>query len=329
MSDDTENAGANGSGSVEQPSPPASTDRKMATAIAPAATPPPQVTVNFAEPEWHMQRLRQVEVASKASADAAKKVRGMVTLLVLSGGITACAYFWTWPVAAQIFFLAFDALTALALLGSYTTLRDAKDTQRTAESLAQLSASLFVNKPGAAHNYFDSLVAINVENLREYYLLIKKHTSHSYRVSLAAGVFGFLLICGALVASYAKGQFTTIAYVGTGAGLVVEFIAGVFFYLYNTTVRQLKGYHDSLLDVQNVLLALKLSESVSKEDARGPMLQSMITFLMTRKVSSPENSTDASKPPKETPKPELPAAEQGAAPDGASSLAPLGTARRG
>jgi hypothetical protein len=49
-----------------------------------------------------------------------------------------------------------------------------------------------------------------------------------------------------------------VAYLAAGSGVVVEFITGVFFYLYNRTVQQLKEYHDSLISAQNVLLALKL-----------------------------------------------------------------------
>jgi Cyanobacterial TRADD-N associated 2-Transmembrane domain len=47
------------------------------------------------------------------------------------------------------------------------------------------------------------------------------------------------------------------SYISTGAGVVTEFIAAVFFYLYNRTVRQMKEYHDSLLSVQNILCPSK------------------------------------------------------------------------
>jgi len=55
------------------------------------------------------------------------------------------------------------------------------------------------------------------------------------------------------------------------------------FYLYSQTVRQLKGYHDSLLDVQNILLSFKLIEGTSDEKERSAMTQKMIEFLATRK----------------------------------------------
>lgn len=249
----------------------------------------PELTVNFAEPQWHKERLQQVSEHAQRLSQAQKKTRSSIIGVVIIGTLTLLAYAFDWPSAVKIALVVLDVFAALSLLGNYTSEREIVDALRSAESIAKVSAALFGQKSGPEHNYFESLVSINVENLREYYLLVKKHTSYSYRVSLAAGALGFLLICGALMASYVRGQLTSITYIGTGAGLVVEFISGIFFYLYNKTVRQLKGYHDSLLDVQNILLALKLIESVSKEDARSPMLQHMISFLMTRRGLSPES----------------------------------------
>lgn len=58
---------------------------------------------------------------------------------------------------------------------------------------------------------------------------------------------------------------TTPAYVTTASGVVTEFIAAVFFYLYNKTVASMSDYHNKLVLSQNVSIALKISESMSKE----------------------------------------------------------------
>jgi hypothetical protein len=107
--------------------------------------------------------------------------------------------------------------------------------------------------------YFESLVSINVTNLAAYYSLVKEHTDNSFRVSVIAGIVGFILIVGGLTLGLMASPNTQfVAYLAAGSGVVVEFITGVFFYLYNRTVQQLKEYHDSLISAQNVLLALKL-----------------------------------------------------------------------
>jgi hypothetical protein len=43
-------------------------------------------------------------------------------------------------------------------------------------------------------SYFERLVNINIENLAEYYFLVKIHTRNSFRASLYAGVLGFMFV---------------------------------------------------------------------------------------------------------------------------------------
>ena len=130
-------------------------------------------------------------------------------------------------------------------------------------------------------SYFDSLVRVNVENLAEYYSLVKVHTDNIFRVSIVISVVGFIFI----LAGLAVGFFNTsssqiVSYISAGAGIVVEFIAGVFFYLYNQTVIRLKDYHDNLLAVQNILLSFKIVEDTRDEKEKAKMVNQMIMFLI-------------------------------------------------
>lgn len=133
----------------------------------------------------------------------------------------------------------------------------------------------------AVVSYFDRLVRINVENLAEYYAMVKSHTNNSFRLSAAAGGIGFLLILLGLGFGFfgrGPGEQAT-AYVATAAGIITEFIAGVFFFLYNRTVRELKEYHDSLLAVQDILLCFKIVEDIHDEKERGQVLGQMLGYL--------------------------------------------------
>ena len=49
-------------------------------------------------------------------------------------------------------------------------------------------------------------------------------------------------------------------YVVTAAGILSEFIAAVFFYLYNKTIQKMREYHQKLVLTQNISLALKISD---------------------------------------------------------------------
>ena len=135
-------------------------------------------------------------------------------------------------------------------------------------------------------DYFNKLVEINVYNLSEYYTLVKLHSKLSFRLASVAGVSGFVLILISLAISFSSNSDNgSTSFISAGTGIIIEFISGVFFYLYNKTVRQLKGYHDSLLDVQNILLSFKLVNDVKEEKDRILMIQKMIEFLMTKKAS--------------------------------------------
>jgi hypothetical protein len=146
-------------------------------------------------------------------------------------------------------------------------------------------------------SYFERLVKINVENLAEYYTLVKIHTNNSFRASLWAGVIGFSLILIGVIIGF--GGASTAAALAAIAGVVVEFISGVFFYLYNKTVQQLKGYHDSLLSFQNVLLSFKLVNDTQDADAKTAMTAKMFEFLLARRnLGSDPREQGEAKPPR-------------------------------
>lgn len=129
-------------------------------------------------------------------------------------------------------------------------------------------------------SYFESLVKINVDNLAEYYSLVKVHTNNSFKASLGVGLIGFVLIMIGVIAGFGGVATATPAKVAATSGVLTEFISGVFFYLYSKTVRQLKDYHDSLLAVQNILLSFKLVSDTEDPATRRDMTSQMCTFLL-------------------------------------------------
>jgi hypothetical protein len=158
-----------------------------------------------------------------------------------------------------------------------------------ASTEARLRVAKHLGSPdqAAGVTYFDSLVKINVENLGDYYSLVKFHTSNSFRAAIAAGAIGFVFIVMGLALGLVRDSNTqTVAIVSTAAGIITNFISAIFFYLYNRTVQQLKSYHDSLLNVQNILLSFKIIGDVQSVDTKAAMMSNMISFLIGQKYSS-------------------------------------------
>ncbi|MFH4571099.1 hypothetical protein WMQ60_15080 [Vibrio diabolicus] len=114
--------------------------------------------------------------------------------------------------------------------------------------------------------------------------MVKEHTNKSFFASMVAGVIGFLLIVtGMLIGFTDLANADSVAYISAGSGVIVEFISGVFFWLYSKTTQQLKGYHDSLVDIQNVLLSFKVVEDTADKETKLEMAKIMITSLNSAK----------------------------------------------
>jgi hypothetical protein len=129
-------------------------------------------------------------------------------------------------------------------------------------------------------DYFDNLVKINVDNLRDYYALVKVQTNNSFIASIGAGMVGFILIVIGLLMGFINGtNNVTAAYISIASGIITEFISAIFFYLYNQTVRQMKEYHDSLLEVQNILMSFKIIGQMTNEDTKIEALGVMLSSI--------------------------------------------------
>lgn len=135
-------------------------------------------------------------------------------------------------------------------------------------------------------SYFNQLVNITLKNLAGYYEQVKAQANKSFTASIIVGLIGVMFIMLGLALGFATTANSQIlTYISSGSGVITEFIAAVFFYLYNCTVRQMKGYHDSLLDVQNVLLSLKLVEDTN-EEGKTKIVEKMVAHLVGSRYKS-------------------------------------------
>jgi len=135
-------------------------------------------------------------------------------------------------------------------------------------------------------SYFDQLVDINITNLGIYYEMVQRHADKSFSTSIIAGVIGFALLAFGIIIGFWSGQNAkTITYISSGSGIFIQFISVVFFGLYTKTIRELKGYHDSLLYVQNVLLSFKLIDDIQIPDERSKLITIMLSSLVANNNS--------------------------------------------
>lgn len=136
-------------------------------------------------------------------------------------------------------------------------------------------------------SYCDSLVRMNVEHLAAYYTLVKGHTEKSFRITARICISGFFLIAAGIIISISKvTNSSVVSYVTIASGLITEIIASVYFSHYTRTVRQMRGYADSLNIEQNILLSLKLLEDTHDENEKAKVLGQTLAYLVQQQNSS-------------------------------------------
>lgn len=152
--------------------------------------------------------------------------------------------------------------------------------------LVQLGAEELQEK--IEENFFTKLVKINFKYLDQYYLQTQEQADKSFRLASSASITGLSIIAiGIIMMFFGK---TEPAYVTTAAGVISEFIAAVFFYLYNRTVLKMSQYHQKLVITQNISLALKISEDMETENKAKvqEMIVDRLTSDINKYLSTPE-----------------------------------------
>ena len=127
-------------------------------------------------------------------------------------------------------------------------------------------------------NFFTKLVQINFKYIDQYYLQTQEQADKSFRLAASASVAGlFIIAFGIVMMLFDK---TEPAYVTTSTGVISEFIAAIFFYLYNRTILKMSQYHQKLVITQNISLALKITDEMSG-DNKAESLKLLVERLTT------------------------------------------------
>lgn len=142
-------------------------------------------------------------------------------------------------------------------------------------------------KDEVKEDIFENSIKMSYKYLDQYYLQTREQAQRGFFVTVCVAILGAILI-GVGVATMFLGQ-TEPSYVTCGAGVITEFIAAVFFYLYNRTVSSMSKYHNKLVISQNISIALKVSESLPSDDkakAKNKIIDELLKDVNTHLVKS-------------------------------------------
>jgi len=126
-----------------------------------------------------------------------------------------------------------------------------------------------------------NLIETSFKYLDQYYLQTREHAQKGFIVTVSVSIVGAVIIAIGIFSLF-LGK-TNPAYVTTACGIITEFIAAVYFYLYNKTIQGMNSYHNKLVLSQNIALALKLSHTLEnkKDDAKMLIIQELVKDVNT------------------------------------------------
>jgi hypothetical protein len=157
------------------------------------------------------------------------------------------------------------AVSGLALYVAFVTmLRDVVRTQLRQLDRDLATAGVETLQEGLEEDFFTKLVKINFKYIDQYYLQTQSQADKSFTLCAAVAVAGFLVVGTGVVLMF-RGQIQP-AYLTAASGVLTEFVAAVFFYLYNRTILKMSEYHRKLVLTQNISVALKIAEGLPEPD---------------------------------------------------------------
>ena len=124
---------------------------------------------------------------------------------------------------------------------------------------------------------YESSLKMSYKYLDEYYRQTREQAGKGFLITLSVAIGGAVIICVGIFKMFSGDAEP--AYLTTACGVLTEFIASIFFYLYNKTVQSMGDYHNKLILSQNVAIALKISESIDgpeKNSVKSEMVKELL-----------------------------------------------------
>lgn len=155
-------------------------------------------------------------------------------------------------------------------------------TQRAQERSSKVLFSRNLDTAQKAKNYYEKkleetkesteifkyLVLIDISALETYINQTRIQAQESFSLSKWVAIAGFILILAGvslgIITSVFGAERLDVAYLASLAGILTEFISGVFFFLFNRTLQQMNVFHDKLMESKKEALnylATNLKES--------------------------------------------------------------------
>ncbi len=140
---------------------------------------------------------------------------------------------------------------------------------------------------------FENSIKMSYKYLDQYYDQTREQAQRGFKVTVYVASFGALLIgLGITAMFFGMADPATIT---CASGVVTEFIAAIFFYLYNKTITSMSNYHNKLVLSHNISIALKVSDTLPTEDkvkAKNKIISELLKDVNSYLIKNDEKESD-------------------------------------
>lgn len=217
---------------------------------------------NISEVEYRRIKVRLQELQRKRTGKAIK-----CFYFAMVGVILLVSLFLFWDVYDDISFSSVVVSVVVGLvitgfvaayLGLYFEIQESVLRRKILEYEAENI------KEDIKEDIFENAIKMSYKYLDQYYLQTREQAQRGFLVTVCVAIFGAALIGVGIVTMFL--ELTQPSIITCAAGVITEFIAAVFFYLYNRTVSSMSKYHNKLVLSQNISIALKIADSLPEQD---------------------------------------------------------------
>ena len=177
----------------------------------------------------------------------------------------------------------------LMALGATQRVHKKTETEEELEPIRQ-ERKVLQSKIGSKNLDTIDTIKLNLNQLNEYYVINKSQAKGSFRASICAIVIGFAtIVIGVWIFYLSDKPNNNLTYLSLIAGVILQFVGGAYFYMFNRSLQQLNYFFNKLTAVQDTMLSVTLVDRISIEQKKADMYEYIIREIVARNsdLSSP------------------------------------------
>lgn len=195
-----------------------------------------------------------------------KKSKSIKGIIFVAGALAGLLIFIIiqnlWTQSFSLFISIFASILTMIFLYSYFTYLIELMSNKYQRIILEYETSHLQEE--LKEDIFQNSIEMSYKYLDQYYLQIREHAQKGFFVTIFVSIVGAILVAIGIILMFL--DKTNPSYITAAAGVITEFISAVFFYLYNKTITSMSNYHNKLILSQNISIALKITDSLPKNE---------------------------------------------------------------